>query len=337
MAELLTRSASLTGFADVARSLGLDPHRLAAEQGLPAACLTDPDLRISAVATGRLLERAARLSGADDIGLRMAETRRLSNLGAMAFVVREQPTLRKALDALVSYTWAQNQALTLRLDVHGDVAILREMMSGPNPNASRQVNDLTVAVLVRMIRVLTGQSWRPLEVCFTQPAPDDLATYRRVLGMTPSFEQEFDGVVLAARDLETPIAEADPVAARRALHYVELEGAFRDADPVATVGELILALLPTGTCTIARVAARLGVSRRTLHRRLAEAGGPSFTDLLADTRTRLAERYLASGQYSLTEVAERLGYSSLSAFSRWRRLRGPAATLPGRRIAPRVA
>lgn len=321
MAERLTRSASLTGFSDVARTLGLDPLRLAAEQGLPPACLTDPDLRIPALATGRLLERAARLSGAWDLGLRMAETRRLSNLGAVAFVVREQPTLRKALDALASFTWAQNQALTLRLDVHGEVAILREIMAGPHPNASRQVNELTVGVLVRTIRGLVGRGWRPRQVCFSHAAPTDLAPHRRVLGVAPLFEQDFDGVVLEARDLDLQIADADAVAARRAQRYVELEAAFRRDDPVETVRELILALLPTGTCTVARVAACLGVSRRTLHRRLAEAGGPSFTDLLADTRTGLAERYIASGRYTLTEIAERLGYGSLSAFSRWRRLR----------------
>lgn len=320
MAELLTRSASLTGFADLARGLGLDPLRLAAEQRLPPACLTDPDLRIPAVSAGRLLESAARLSGAADFGLRLAETRRLSNLGAVAFVIREQPTLRKALDALVSYTWAQNQALTLRLDVHGDIAIVREVMSGPRPNASRQVNELTIGVLVRTIRALTTQSWRPQDVCFGHPAPADLATHRRVLGVTPLFDQEFDGVVLAARDLDIEIAEADPVAARRALRYVESEAAFRGEDREEIVRELILALMPTGACTIERVAAHLGVSRRTLHRQLA-ARGASFTALLEDARALLAERYLASNQYTLTEIAERLGYGSLSAFSRWRRAR----------------
>lgn len=319
MVEFLTRAASLTGFADLARTLGLDPHRLAAEQGLPPACLSDPDLRIPALATGRLLERAARLSGAQDFGLRLAETRRLSNLGAVAFVVREQPTLRRAIDTLVSYVWAQNQALSLRLDIHGDLAILREVMAGPTPNASRQANELTVGVLVRTIRGLAGPGWRPLDVCFSHAAPGDLASHRRVLGVTPLFDQELDGVVLAVSDLDRPIAEADPEAARRALRYLEQEAAFRRNDPVETVRELIVALLPTGDCTIVRVAGRLGISRRTLHRRLADAGGPSFTELLESTRIDLARRYIAAGQHSLTEVADRLGYSCLSAFSRWRR------------------
>jgi AraC-like DNA-binding protein len=103
--------------------------------------------------------------------------------------------------------------------------------------------------------------------------------------------------------LDAPIVGADP------------EAASRRGDLVGAVNELILALLPTGTCTIAKVAAHLGVSRRTLHRQLAEQG-LTFTGLLDEVRTGLARRYLAARQHSLTEIAERLGYGSLSAFSR---------------------
>ncbi len=135
MPEPLTRSASLTGYADLARSLGLDPLRLAAEQGLPPACLVDPDLRIPADAVGRLLERSARQSGSLDFGLRLAETRSLSNLGAVGFVVREQATLRQALGVMVNYSWAHTEAFRFELDVHGDIAVLRQTLAGPRLTA----------------------------------------------------------------------------------------------------------------------------------------------------------------------------------------------------------
>ncbi|MBL8554555.1 MAG: AraC family transcriptional regulator [Phenylobacterium sp.] len=319
MAQLLTRSASLTGYGDLARAFGLDPRRLCAEVGLPAACLTDPDLKIPALAVGRLLERAARRSGAEDFGLRLAETRQLSNLGAVAFVLREQPTLAKAIEALVSYTWAQNQALTLRLDIAGDVAVLRQTASGPG--RSRQSVELSLGVIARAIRQLVGPGSGPREARFMHGRPADVATHRRVFGDPLWFDQDFDGLVFEAADLEAPISGADPVAARRALRYVEWEAGAGRRDTAATVRELILALLPTGTCGIARVAALMGVSRRTLHRRLAEDGGQSFEALLDEIRTDLARRYIADGRHSLTEVASRLGYGSLSAFSRWRRRR----------------
>ncbi|WP_430421597.1 AraC family transcriptional regulator [Phenylobacterium sp.] len=327
MLEPLTRSASLTGYAELARSFGLDPARLVAEVGLPDACLTNPDLKVPARAVGRLLERAARRSGADDFGLRLAETRQLSNLGVVAFVLREQPTLGRALEMLVSHTWAQNQSLTLRLEIGDDVAVLRQTTAGAG--RSRQSVELSLGVIARAVRQLAGAA--ATDARFMHPRPADITLHRRVFGTTPAFDQDFDGLVFEARDLQTPVAGADPVAARRALRYAEWEMGARAEDTVATVRELILALLPTGTCGIARVAALMGMSRRTLHRRLHAAGGMTFEGLLDEMRRELARRYLADGHHTLTDIAGRLGYGSLSAFSRWRR-RGAGAS--GRSPSP---
>ena len=98
--SLLIRAASLTDFVEVARSVDLDPLALLDEVGLPRHALSDPDLKISAEAVRSLLELAAERSGVETFGLRMAEKRRASNLGLLALLVREEPTLRRALDAL---------------------------------------------------------------------------------------------------------------------------------------------------------------------------------------------------------------------------------------------
>src|SRR5690349_17176807 len=97
----LTRSASLTHFADVAKSVGLDPTRLLSEFGLPQRCLRDPELQIPMRAAHALLEASAERSGVQTFGLQMAESRQLSNLGAVGLLFREQATLRQALQALV--------------------------------------------------------------------------------------------------------------------------------------------------------------------------------------------------------------------------------------------
>src|SRR6516225_1385888 len=97
----LIRSAVLSDYVEVARSVGLDPYRMIAQSGLPPAAVADPDMKVSAAAVSRLLEESARRSGRLDFGLRLADQRTVANLGALALLVREQPTIRKALDALV--------------------------------------------------------------------------------------------------------------------------------------------------------------------------------------------------------------------------------------------
>ena len=84
----------------------------------------------------------------------------------------------------------------------------------------------------------------------------------------------------------------------------------------ARVKALIEVLLPTGHCSIVQVARSLGVDRRTVQRRLA-ASGETFSSLLNAARAELAERLVLNPRRSLTEIAEELGFSEPSAFSRW--------------------
>jgi hypothetical protein len=77
----LVRSACLTNFADVAARCSLGALALLKEVGLPPRTLEDPDLKVPALAVGQLLVFAAARGGDPAFGLRMAESRRLSNLG----------------------------------------------------------------------------------------------------------------------------------------------------------------------------------------------------------------------------------------------------------------
>jgi AraC-like DNA-binding protein len=84
----------------------------------------------------------------------------------------------------------------------------------------------------------------------------------------------------------------------------------------ARVRELIEVLLPAGHCSIVQVARSLGVERRTVQRRLTDSG-ETFSSLLGAVRGELAERLVHNPRRSLTEIAEELGFSESSAFTRW--------------------
>jgi AraC-like DNA-binding protein len=333
VADELTRSASLTGYADLCRTLGLDPYRLAAQAGAPAAALTDPDLKLPAAAVGRMLELAARRAGVDDFGVRLAETRRLSNMGAVALVAREQPSLRGALEVMAQYQWLQNEALALTLDEAGDVAIASLRLVVAGGQTARQAMELSCGVLCRNIRALMGERWRPQAVLFRHGPPASLAIHRRVFGVAPQFGQDLDGLVLARAELAAPLAAADPAMARQAERLVRQLAQARSRSASDRVSELIVLLLPTGGCTADRVARHLGCDRRTLHRRLA-AEGASFTGLLAARRHDLVRSLLADPRRSMAQVADLAGFASPSSFSHWaRRTFGAAPRAVRRQLA----
>ncbi len=312
----LIRSACLSSYPEVARSLGLDPLRLLAAAGIDRRSLDgDPDVRISAGALGRLLESSARAAGVDDFGLRLAETRTLAVLGPVGLLVREEATVRDALQSLMRYIPLHNESLHLRLEERDGMAIASVEIRVRRPVPIRQGTELTVGVLYRILRQLVGSHWRPL-VCFAHDAPKRRDTCRRLFGGRAEFGHDFNGIVCSRRDLDRPIPTSDPVLARHARRHLDSLLARPDASIADKVRELIFLQLSGGRCRADLVAGQLGIDRRTLHRRLAR-DNLSFSEVLEAVRTEIVTRALPSRERPLAALADMLGFSSLSAFSRW--------------------
>ncbi|HPU15883.1 MAG TPA: AraC family transcriptional regulator, partial [Polymorphobacter sp.] len=252
----LVRSAVLNGYADLARALGLDPLRMLAAAGLPLASLVDPDLRIPVLQVGRLLTESAARTRRPDFGLLLAEKRSLANLGPLGLVAREQPTLRRAIDMLAPSIAMHNEALSLRIEDAGDVTILRVVRHDGDAAPMDQRNELALAALMRMLRRLTDDAFVAESVHFTHRAPADLATHRRLFGVTPVFSQDFDGIVIATRLLDSALPQADPLAAAQLARHLAVRADSHRSDIARATQELVMLLLPTGHASIARVAGR---------------------------------------------------------------------------------
>jgi AraC-like DNA-binding protein len=316
----LIRSTSLSHFGEVARRVGLDPGQLLREFGLPQRCLTDPELTVPTDAVRELLENTAERSGVEGFGLLMAEARRLSDLGPLGLLVREQPTLRLAVEAFVHYGRRLNEALLLEVEEAGDVVVLREELIVGKSCSVRQSTELAIGVAFRTLCTLLGPGWRARRVCFAHDAPADRSVHERVFGCSVEFGHDFNGIVCTRADLDRPNPNADPAMAKYAQHLLDTSFAGQSADMTTQVRQLIASLLGTGQCTIERVAQYLGVDRRTVHRHLARES-ETFSGIVDSVREELCDRYLENRNRSLTEVSSLLGFSDPSGFSRWYRRR----------------
>ncbi len=316
--EGVIRSASLTNYAEVARNCGLDPARMLREFGLPARCLEDAEIVVPIDAVRSLLEASAERTGVEGFGLLMAEARRLSNLGPLGLLVREQPTLRLAMEAFVNYGRRLNEALHLTLEELGDVVVLREELVIGHAGAVRQSTELAIGVAFRTLKQFLGPEWRPRRVCFAHDAPADRRVHERVFGRNVEFGHDFNGVICARKDLDAPNPNADPELARLARRLLDTELATRRKDMTGQVRALVVMLLGTGGCSIERAAQHLGIDRRTVHRRLAHEG-QTFSGIVDAVRCELVERYLQDRRRTLAEVSLLLGFSAPSGFSHWYR------------------
>jgi len=314
MAELI-RSASLTHFARLASSTGIDPATMLRKVRLPLTCLERRDLRIPVRNVRRLLEMSAEVSGLETFGLRLAECGDLSNFGPLALLMREQATIGTALEALSRFIHIHNEGMRLVIDRREGLATITFLIRG----AMRQSTELALGSVNRAIGFLCGGNWRPLQIHFTHGPPRSRRFHRQFFGCDVLFHSGFDGIVCAARDLDRRIPSASPELARFLEGRVEVFEAQQERWD-ARVALLVRVLLPGGECSIERVAEHLGCNRRTIHRRLV-ACGTSFSEVLDNERAEIVVRLIQERSRPLAEIAEMIGFSAQSAMARWFRER----------------
>jgi AraC-like DNA-binding protein len=312
----LTRSASLTDYEVVARSVGLDPYHMLRMAKLPARVLDDPNMMINASSVGSLLEESARLSGQEAFGLLLAERRSLANFGMLALLIREEPTLRSALQSCIRYMRLHNAGVQARLEDAADVVLLHVGVNMQRHGVWRQAIEMSTGIGLRMLQVLSRSAFHPISISFTHERPTSLEVHRRVLGTTIYFSQECNAIVCGRSDLDMPIPAADPVLKREVQRWLDMQLANVRDELAQQVREIVKMLLPSGLCSLDQVAQHLGMHRRTINRHLA-AEGESFATIFNAVRVELAQEYLANSKRKSHEVADLLGFSSHGAFSRW--------------------
>lgn len=311
------RSAVLTNYLEVARQYGLNTHALMSRAGLSQAVLSDPEYRIPVEAAIILMEESARESGCETLGLRMAELRQLSDFGEVSLLLSHQLSLRDALQVIVQYRHLLNDSLAIYIEETDKTVIIREEVVSDYPVYSRQAIELAIGVMHRFCAALLGAHWHPIRVNFSHEAPADLSVHRRLFACPLEFGSEFNGIVCPSTNLDTANPLANAAMARHAQRYLDSLQDAGEHSLTLDVRKAIYLLLPMGRATIEQIAQAQGMNVRTLQRRLEEEGGVTFSELINSVRRDLVIRYMENAGYSLARIADMLGYSLPSSFTRW--------------------
>jgi len=179
------------------------------------------------------------------------------------------------------------------------------------------------AVLLRAFRELTGRNISPKLVTFIHARNTDKPEFDCFYGGVVRFRATADSIVLPAELLSAPILTSDKYLLQILKNACE-EVLGRRSNISSTLRAMveneIAQLLPHGKAQVEIVASRLGMSSRTLARRLSEEG-TSYATILDELRRDLSARYLKDPALSLSQIAWLLGYSMVSslnhAFHRW--------------------
>lgn len=331
-----TRASSLGPIADFMARHGGSVIRVLQDVDLPSVLLEKPEIVIPLRAQFRFLERAARATGDACFGARLGQVVRVKELSTFGSWVCSGETLLQAIERAHLGLNAMLQTSTaLMLERRGPSVRWSIEFIEPETEGRRHNELLGVSYMIDMVRNYVGERWRPEVVMTTLPAGAPRADLEDTFGTNVSIGHavtsiEFNAALLACGRTISASQREKAGGCREPLIPAQ-------NDTLATIAAVTDLALFEGYPRVDWVAARLGMSRRSLQR-LLERQATTFHRVVEDRLLRRAKLMLAGEEVSITEIALELGYRDIAhftrAFRRWtglspRAYRNTALRLPG--------
>ena len=295
---------------------GVDLAPLLAKAGLTAAQIEDRDSRFHAQSQVKLLQLAADALRDDLLGFHLGRDADPRDAGLLYYVLASSNMLGESLQRAERYSALNNEGISLRIRSEEATAMAFHYVGIERQSDRHQIEYLLTAV-IRICRQLTNRDLRPRHVRVVHRRNAGAPELSAFLGCDVAFGSDVDEIVFSENVGDLPVVSQDPYLNALLVKYCEEALAERAAARGSLRRDLenaIAPLLPHGRAQADEVAARLGMSRRTLGRRLA-AEGLTFAGVLADLRVDLAKRQLRDGSLAISQIAWLLGYREVSAFT----------------------
>jgi AraC-like DNA-binding protein len=298
------------------KSAGVPVASLLRRVGLTPEAIADPEERLSVRSQITLLDEAAIALQDDCLGFTLARDFDLREIGLLYYVMASSPTLGDALKRVARYSQITNEALVIRYR-EGNRLIISLSYSGVPRHSDKHQIEFFMFAAIRICRVLTGQHLVPQHFWISHHRSGAISEMAQFVGTTVEFGADTDEFALNANARELPLIHADTHLNDLLLKYCEAALADRGVDTSqlrTRVENAISSLLPHGRVMVDDVAGSLGMSNRTLARKLSDEG-LNFTEILQQLRRDLAVRYLGDRKLHVSKIAWLLGFNELSAFT----------------------
>jgi AraC-like DNA-binding protein len=308
----ITIQAMLEAF----RVLGLDERRLRSAADVSEQLLDSGSLLPDAVRQ-RLWASACREAQRDEFAIEAGLALPFGALGLMDYVAASAATLGESCEALARHFHRVSCARHLEIGSCADELRLELITTGTGMDSPAEPadDDFTLGALLGRLRAHVD-GFSLASVRLRRATPQCASRFAELLGAPVSFGHAVAALSLPVRLRDAPLTSADP-RLRRTLESLmpRDESGVTGSALERSLRGCLRELLPRGRFGAAKVASALGMSERSLHRRLRELG-QSYQSMVDVFRREEAERLLLEGRIDMTEIAHRLGFADQSAFSR---------------------
>ena len=326
------RIALLGPIPTLLRALQCDPAEALDGTGFDLALFEQPETRVSYLQAARMLVACAEASRTPHFGLLLGQFFELSMLGPLETLMRNSTTVRESLQQLARHLHLHDRGAVAFLAERGDgeIAFGYNVFDSTVPGAVH-IYGIVLASICGMLRELCGPSWQPLRIMFAHGLPADIGPYQLFYRAPMYFNAAHSEVVFAGHWLDWPLHDVDSSRLITAERNALAAERYNDSHFVGRVRRTIYALLMTGKVTTPLICKRLGIHERVLRRHL-HAEGATIKQLTGWARHEIACQLLGNTCLSIASIAQTLGYSDVTAFSRAFRIHAgmPPKTWRGR-------
>ena len=284
--------------------------------GLSEFQIDTPDARIGVASQIAFLELAAAELGEPFLGFKAARDFDLRQTGLLFYVAASSETLGDALERVQRYSSIVNAGVVLKCTATGDLRI-SVRYAGVARHSDRQQMEFLVTIVVRICRKLTNRQLTPTAVRLVHRGSSDASEFESFVGCRIDFGEDADEIVFDRQARQLPLVGADPYLNEMLVRYCEEALSHRLANTSSlrtAIENAITPLLPHGKARIDTIAQELGMSGRTLARKLA-ADGLTFDEIVDQLRSDLAARYLEERNLAIAQIAWLVGYGGVSPFT----------------------
>lgn len=296
---------------------GIDAAAMLASVGIAPGDPWDARQMVPAERYYDMLEKIAEQIDVTDLPVRTGASMRLDEYGALGLAFKAATTLGASCARVERYArlWTSVVEYELRPATGGTLFVLHR--AGERRLGMRLSNEATLASSVSIARQVCPVPLAPVEVQVRHPAPRSIAAHEDWFGCPVRFGADLDAILYADETLARPNILGDKGISQYLTTHLEAELSEITREPalVTQAKAAIAQALSEGLPKMAEIARSLGLSARSLHRRLSEHG-MNFQNLTEETRRDLAEGLLRDESHSLAEIAFLTGFSDQSAFTR---------------------
>ncbi len=311
---------SMLGLAALAGELaaeGVSVKDLFARTGVQPFQLEDPHARISRRQRLAIYRNAVSLAKRTDIGLLAGTRQRISDYGIYGYAMVSSSTFGEALKFSVEHiTMAGSTVLQISFRVEGETAILRSHGTQSLGKLLPFVAEFWRSSMTALFNRVLEAPFPTTRMLFPFPAPVHWRNYERMFNCPIDFDAGSMEWHFRADALGQRLPNANPITAQVCQQFCDVVMAERpgESDIVRRIRSACLnssKRFPPAE----EIAEQLGLSLRTLHRRLADEG-LSYQSVIDNMRRSLATEFLENTHLMIDEVAARVGFADATSFRR---------------------